>query len=315
MDPAIVCRGLSKSFGARAAVRSLDLAVDAGSIVGLLGPNGAGKTTVIRVLTTILAPDSGSFAIAGAPHLQPERIRRRVGVLPESSGFPGGATGEQALTFHARLFGQSRSEARATAQRLLAHVGLSDRATSLVSRYSRGMRQRLGIARALVNQPEVVFLDEPTLGLDPAGQRQVLELIASIAREHGSTVVLSTHLLYEVERVCDRVVILNQGRVVADGTVREVARLAAAPRQARVQLAAGGLDAAMTALSDSDAVRTVSAAPAADELVVEFAETTRAEDAGARILQRLLDARIGVVGFELERGRLSDAFLALTADS
>jgi ABC-2 type transport system ATP-binding protein len=111
------------------------------------------------------------------------------------------------------------------------------------------------------------------------------------------------------------VVILNQGRVVADGTVREVARLAAAPRQARVQLGEGGLDAALTALSDSDAVRTVTVAESPDEMVVELSESTLAEDAGSRILQRLLDARIGVVAFELERGRLSDAFLALTADS
>src|SRR5207342_516371 len=233
-DAALVARGLRKSFGDVMAVTSLDLEVHRGTVLGFLGPNGAGKTTAIRMLSTILRPNAGAFWVAGIPHNHPVEIRRRIGVLPESAGYPQGQTGAQWLTFHAQLFGRPRGQAQDTAHRLLDEVGLSERAGSLVSGYSRGMRQRLGIARALVNGPEVVFLDEPTLGLDPIGQSQVLELIARIARLHGVTVVLSTHVLGDVEQVCDQVIILNRGRIVAQGTVREVARRASAPRQATV---------------------------------------------------------------------------------
>jgi ABC-2 type transport system ATP-binding protein len=156
-------------------------------------------------------------------------VIERLGVPSklESAGYPSSETGEEWLVYHAQLFGAPRREAISTAQRLLGEVGLRERGASPIRTMSRGMRQRLGIARALVNNPDVVFLDEPTLGLDPAGQRQVLQLVTTIARERGVTVVLSTHLLAEVEQVCDRVLILNHGRLVSDGTVAEVASLAA----------------------------------------------------------------------------------------
>src|SRR6185503_6423962 len=164
------------------------------------------------------------------------RIRQRVGVLPESPGYPRWQTCQEWLAYHARLYGASRGDARTTALRLLGEVGLGERAGSLIAGLSRGMRQRLGIARTLVNEPAVVFLDEPTLGLDPSGQRQMLGLIKQIAETRGATVVLSTHLLAEVEEVCGRVVILNRGRIVAEGTVAEIARRAGAPRQGRLQV-------------------------------------------------------------------------------
>ena len=267
-------RGLTKSYGPLRAVEPLDLELEPGVVLGFLGPNGAGKTTVIRIVTTILRPTAGSFEVAGIPDSRPDEIRRRVGVLPESAGYPDGQTGEEFLRYHARLYGQSRPSARTSARRLLAEVRLDDRAGSLVSVYSRGMRQRLGIARALVNDPEVVFLDEPTLGLDPAGQRQVLGLVGRIARDRGATVVLSTHLLAEVEEVCDRVLIIHHGRVVVYGTVAEVASRAAAPRAAQVRVPAELSDQAKEALTE---------------------------------------AGVPVLELEVERGRLSDAFLEMTA--
>jgi ABC-2 type transport system ATP-binding protein len=270
---AVEARGVEKRYGSLVALADLSFEAEAGEILGVLGPNGAGKTTAIRVLTTILGPTRGTFAVAGIPHTRPAEIRRRIGVLPESAGYAEHQTGEEYLSYHARLYGRSRAGARAVAAALLDEVGLSDRARSLISTYSRGMRQRLGIARVLVNEPLVVFLDEPTLGLDPAGQRHMLAIVRRIAQERGATVLLSTHLLAEVEETCSRVLILNRGRVAALGTVAEVAARAAAPRAARLSI------------------------PAADE---------------ERALRALVAADVTILGSELEGARLSDAFLAMT---
>jgi ABC-2 type transport system ATP-binding protein len=227
VTPSVEAYGIARRYGSLVAVDELSFAAPCGEILGVLGRNGAGKTTALRILTTILEPDQGSFVVAGLPHTRPEEIRRRIGVLPENAGYPERQTGEEHLRYVARLFGQSRSAARAAASRLIDVVGLAGRGGHLIATYSRGMRQRLGIARALVNDPEVLFLDEPTLGLDPAGQRQVLQLVREVASERGATVLLSTHLLAEVEETCTRVLILHRGRLVADGTVAEVVAQAA----------------------------------------------------------------------------------------
>jgi ABC-2 type transport system ATP-binding protein len=273
VTPAVEARGLEKRYGSLVAVEELSFAVEAGEILGVLGPNGAGKTTAIRVLTTILQPTGGSFAVAGVPHTRPDEIRRRIGVLPESAGYPERQTGEEYLRYHARLYGQSRAGARAVAGSLLEEVGLFGRRRSPIGSYSRGMRQRLGIARALVNEPRVVFLDEPTLGLDPAGQRQILSTVRRIASEREATVLLTTHLLAEVEETCSRVLILNKGRVAAAGTVAEVARRAAAPRSARLHVDAEHVDRARAVLAE---------------------------------------AGVPLDSFELEAARLNDAYLAVT---
>jgi ABC-2 type transport system ATP-binding protein len=213
---------LSKRYGERTAVDELSFTTQQGDIIGLLGPNGAGKTTTIRLLTTILRPSGGSFTVAGISGDHPTQIRQLIGVLPESAGYPARQTGREYLRYAGRLFGLTRRDAKAAADRLLGEVGLADRAGSRISTYSRGMRQRLGIARALVNEPVVVFLDEPTLGLDPAGQREILATVEQIAEQRGATVVLSTHTLTEVEQICNRLLILDQGRLRAEGTVADV---------------------------------------------------------------------------------------------
>lgn len=312
---AIEAHGIGKRYGSFVALEEFTIAVQAGEIVGVLGPNGAGKTTAIRVLTTILAPSHGSFAVAGVPHSRPAEIRQRIGVLPESAGYPERQTGEQYLRYHARLYGHSRGSSRAVARALLEEVGLSDRSQSLIASYSRGMRQRLGIARALVNQPDVVFLDEPTLGLDPAGQRQVLGNVRRIARERGATVVLSTHLLAEVEENCSRVLILNRGRVVTEGTVSEVARRAGAPRTARLRVAPEQAGRAADALAGAHGVETVERADGQPgSLIIAFVpagqDMTDASPNDA--LRSLIDAGVAIHSFELEGARLSDAFLAIT---
>jgi ABC-2 type transport system ATP-binding protein len=311
---ALEVRGLRKSYGKVLAVESLDFEVAPGTVLGFLGPNGAGKTTAIRMLSTILRPDAGSFVVAGVPHSRPLEIRRRIGVLPESAGYPLGQTGEEWLTFHAQLFGRSRGDARSIARRLLAEVGLAERGGTLVSGYSRGMRQRLGIARALVNDPSVVFLDEPTLGLDPSGQLQVLDLVARIVREHGVTVVLTTHMLAEVEQACDQVLILNRGRLVAQGTVAEVARRAAAPRRGLVKVPPELRTRALDVLAAAEFPAVASGNGHGGEVEIRLPEDVAPETAAMRALGGLLAAGVPVLGFTLEGGRLSDAFLAITEE-
>jgi ABC-2 type transport system ATP-binding protein len=238
--PTLEVTGLSKRYGGtRPAVDQLSFTAEQGDIIGLLGPNGAGKTTTIRLLTTILRPSAGSFSVTGIPGDQQTRIRARIGVMPESAGYPERQTGRDYLRYSARLFGRDRSGARAGADRLLADVGLSERADARISTYSRGMRQRLGIARALVNDPVVVFLDEPTLGLDPAGQREILATVRQIAQQRGATVVLSTHTLTEVEEVCNSLLILHRGRLLAAGTIADVIATVAARRSARLRVPPG----------------------------------------------------------------------------
>jgi ABC-2 type transport system ATP-binding protein len=310
MSASVEARGIGKRYGPVVAVEDLTFAAEAGEILGVLGPNGAGKTTAIRVLTTILAPTHGDFTVAGIPSSRPAAIRRRIGVLPESSGYPERQTGEEYLRYHARLYGQTRTAAAAVAEELLGEIGLHDRRRSLIARYSRGMRQRLGIARALVNRPDVVFLDEPTLGLDPAGQRQILQTVRRTAAERGATVLLGTHLLAEVEETCSRVLILNRGRVVAEGTVAEVTRRAAAPRSARLRVAPEEAARGAAVASRVDGVERVEAAPEPGALLVTF--DGRAELPVGELLLALAGARLPLSSFELEGARLSDAFLAVT---
>ena len=318
MDAAVEAKGIRKHYGSLVAVEDLTFAVEPGEILGVLGPNGAGKTTAIRILTTILEPTKGTFSVAGVPHSRPNEIRRRIGVLPESAGYPERQTGEEFLRFHARLYGHGRASARAVADRLLVDVGLHDRRRSLISGYSRGMRQRLGIARTLVNDPQVVFLDEPTLGLDPAGQRQILATIRRIARERGATVLLSTHLLAEVEETCSRVLILNRGRVAAEGTVSEVARRAAAPRSGRLRVPAEETERAASTLRGAPGVGKVSIPDGQPGwLTVTLAQVngqpveTLMNDA----LRAVADTGIPVLSLEVEGARLSDAFLEMTEGS
>ena len=307
MSAAVEARAVEKRYGSLVAVVDLSFEAEAGEILGVLGPNGAGKTTAIRVLTTILEPSSGSFAVAGVPHSRPAEIRSRIGVLPESAGYPERQTGEEYLRYHARLYGRNRDDARAAARSLLNEVGLGERSRSLISTYSRGMRQRLGIARALVNEPQVVFLDEPTLGLDPAGQRQILDTVRRIAGERGATVLLSTHLLAEVEETCSRVLILNRGRVAAQGTVAEVAARAAAHRSGRLRVPPEETEAALRALAALEGVEATSEGQPG-LITVRLKEG----DSMNAAVRAVVDAGIPLLSSELEGARLSDAFLAMT---
>jgi ABC-2 type transport system ATP-binding protein len=223
-DRVIRTKGLTKRYGELTAVDALDLEVRRGEVFGLLGPNGAGKATNILMLLGLSEPTAGKARVLGFdPTRQPLEVKRRVGYMPDNVGFYGDLTGRQNLEYTASLNGIPAKEARARINELLDLVKLLDVAGRNVDTYSRGMRQRLGVADALVKDPLVLILDEPTVAIDPEGVAEMLDLIRSLARERGVTILLSSHLLHQVESVCDRVGIFSRGRMVAVGRLPDLA--------------------------------------------------------------------------------------------
>lgn len=315
-QPAVlVAEDLRKFYGAREALRGLSFSLQPGRILGFLGPNGAGKTTAIRILTTILEPSAGQFFVNGISSQYPEQIRRKIGVLPESLGFPKQMTGIECLTFFGQLYGQTASDAKKRGLELLKDVGLTQRAKSLIGSYSRGMRQRLGIARSLINDPAVVFFDEPTLGLDPRGQQELLALVRWVARERNTGVVLCSHALNEIEDTCDDVVILRDGQIIAQGTVKEVIKRVQS-NIIRIHVPEAVSSTAQQVLETLTDI--VKVTPTSQGwLMVEIAGTAeRGEGADQKlksaILNALVHANIPVQSFEADSGRLQDVFFQLT---
>jgi len=315
----LLAEDLKKTYGMRQALHGLSFSLKAGRILGFLGPNGAGKTTSIRILTTMMEPDSGRFTVDGIQSKYPEEIRRRIGVLPENLGFPRQITAIEYLSYYGQLYGQTNSEAKEIGMSLLEEVGLLKRAKSLVGTYSHGMRQRLGIARALVNSPSVVFLDEPTLGLDPRGQQELLSLIQRIVQERNVGVVLCSHALSEIEAVCDDVVILMSGRVIASGTVSEV--VGQTRRNAlRIQVPSASAVEAERILNKMSDVRVTLTDESAGWLRIELIDHTDTDSTtdyliNNRILGALINAYIPIMNFEAEGGSLQDIFLQLTEEA
>ncbi len=309
----LVAEDLRKSYGRRPAVRGLSFSLNAGSVLGFLGPNGAGKTTSIRILTTMLEPSAGRFSVDGIPSDHADRIRGRIGVLPEAMGFHKQMTGIEYLTFFGQLYGRGAREARAHGLRLLEDVGLQHRAKSLIGSYSHGMRRRLGIARALVNDPVVVFLDEPTQGLDPRGQEELLALVRRVAQDRNAGVILCSHLLWEVERVCDDVVILSSGEVVASGTVADVVGRGRS-NVMRIHVPATSLLEAQRVLETAPEVtKTAPVDQMTGWLRVELDRGGAVDqDVKNAVLDALIRAQVPILGFEAEGSRLQDVFLQVT---
>lgn len=230
--PVIVADGLTKRYGERVAVDRLHLQIRRGEVFGLLGPNGAGKTTTVLMLLGLSEPTEGTATVLGHdPTRDPLAIKRRVGYLPDSVGFYGHLTGRENLRYTTRLNGIPRAVAEARIDEVLDQVGLGDAGRRRTAEYSRGMIQRLGIADALVKDPEVLILDEPTIAIDPRGVEELLGLIDGLRRDHSVTVLLSSHLLHQVQAICDRVGIFVSGRLVATGTVDDLARELTGGRQ------------------------------------------------------------------------------------
>lgn len=220
----IETHGLSKRYGAVVAVEGLELGIEAGEVYGLLGPNGSGKTTTILMLLGLTEPSAGTVQVLGLdPTRQPLSLKRQVGYLPDSVGFYGEMTAWENLAYIARLNGLSSNLAKARMEQVLERMGLAEVAHRPVSTFSRGMRQRLGLAEVLLKEPKVVILDEPTLGLDPEAAQEFLKMIQSLKSE-GITVLLSSHLLHQVQAICDRVGLFHKGKLVLEGRVEDLAQ-------------------------------------------------------------------------------------------
>lgn len=310
---ALRLEGVVRRFGDVTALDHFTLRVARGEVVGLLGHNGAGKTTTVRLLAGLLAPDDGSVAVHGIdPLLDGSGVRQRLGVLPARPVVDDRLTGTQNLAFAGAVFGLPAALIAERAAELLATFGLTDRGDARVGGYSTGMRQRLSLARVLVSDPDVLLLDEPTAALDPVAARQVRRTLGSLAREAERTVVICTHDLAEAEALCDRVVVLAQGRTIAEGSPAE---LAAAH-------GSGGLHLEVSGDSTERAMALVRDQAVAGELgverpAVEVVEPGRlrvrgvARDAVPILIRMLLEAGVELFEVRRETPTLEEVYLAL----
>jgi ABC-2 type transport system ATP-binding protein len=223
MTAVIETNNLTKRYRDLIAVNGLSFSVEEGEIFGFLGPNGAGKTTTILMLLGLTEPTAGQVRVCGFdPALQPIEVKKRVGYLPENPGFYDDLSGAENLLYIARLNRIPEKEAQNRIERLLEQVGLASDGKRNVKEYSRGMKQRLGIAEVLIKEPQVLILDEPTLGLDPDGAARILDLITAVSHERGHAVLLSSHMLHQVQQMCNRVGIIVKGKMIAQGAVDQL---------------------------------------------------------------------------------------------
>ena len=296
--------GLTKRFGERVAVDSVDLHVPRGSAFGYLGPNGAGKTTLIRMLLGLTDATAGTMRLLGRP-VPSERALAlaRVGAIVEEPRFHGHLTGRENLTVIAAA---REPDAHDRIEGALARVGLGNRADERVKRYSLGMRQRLGVARSLLADPELLILDEPTNGLDPAGIHEFRDMIRGFVSE-GRTVLLSSHLLDEVEKICDQVAIVDRGRVVMQGSIAELV----AGGEQSILIATSDDGRALAILADHRAV--ASASPAPDGIRVRLRTEAEAEAASDDVGRRIVLAGLAIRRFEPARMSLERRFLEITS--
>jgi ABC-2 type transport system ATP-binding protein len=302
---AIETHGLTKRFGQRAAIDGIDLEVPRGCAFGFLGPNGAGKTTMIRTLLGLTRASAGTMTVLG--HAVPEdraQALQRVGAIVEEPRFHGHLSGRENLSLVAAVRGPDAYPRIAPA---LARVGLTERADEKVRKYSLGMRQRLGVARCLLADPQLLILDEPTNGLDPGGIQEFRQMIRSFVDEEGRTVFLSSHLLDEVERVCDAAAIVDRGRVVTQGPIAELAGAGIGAAN-RLLLGVDDRDRALAALQASDLVAAVR--PQEGALEVTLAGPP---ESAAQLNALLVGAGVGVMRLEPVRHSLEQRFLEITA--
>ncbi|GAA2427259.1 ATP-binding cassette domain-containing protein [Streptomyces glaucus] len=311
---AIETAGLVKTFGETRAVDGVDLAVPAGTVYGVLGPNGAGKTTTVKMLATLLRPDGGEAHVFGHDVVrEADRVRGRVSLTGQYASVDEDLTGTENLVLLGRLLGHGKKAARGRAAQLLEAFGLTEAAGKQVKHYSGGMRRRIDIAASIFNTPELLFLDEPTTGLDPRSRNQVWDIVRAVVAQ-GTTVLLTTQYLDEADQLASRIAVIDQGRVIAEGTKGELkASVGAGSVHLRVR------DAAQRPLAADVLRRTLGADVQPDpDPVALTARLGTAADAGtaseqaARALTELAGAGVTVDDFSLGQPSLDEVFLALT---
>lgn len=302
--PAIETQNLTKFYGSRLAVDHLNLTVAPKQIHGFLGPNGAGKTTTIKMLVGLLQPNSGSLRILGQNGAGDKpSIRRHIGYMPELPKFPKHLTGEELLDVYGRMYGMSKEERKKSIPGLIKMVGLEGRGNDRIGKYSKGMQQRIGIAQALLNNPELIILDEPSIGLDPVGMVEVRDLVKGIVKT-GKTVFFSSHLLGEVQQICDHVTIINKGVSLFSGTLEEVSARALPTRRLVLEV---------TKASDS-ILQSLKALPFANVDVngnVYTLHLNTKDDVRAEISRAVSGAGGVILKMQEEGGGLEDAFMSL----
>ncbi len=309
--PIIEVEGVRKTYGEVRALDGVDLEVARGSVLGLLGPNGAGKTTLVRILATLLAPDTGRATVAGLDVVRDaQRLRRRIGLAGQYAAVDEDLTGRENLVMVGRLYHLPAAEARRRADDVLERIHLTDAADRAAKTYSGGMRRRLDLAASLVGRPEVLFLDEPTAGLDPRGRVDLWELISELVGE-GATLLLTTQYLEEADHLADRIAVIDRGHVIARGTADEL----------KSQVGGDVLHARPSNLDDADKTREILALIGSDDprLITETGEVSVAVAEGAQSLVRaardLQDAGIHLRDLGLRRPTLDEVFLTLTGAS
>jgi ABC-2 type transport system ATP-binding protein len=306
-NAAIEVASLTKSYGAVRVLDGIDVRVPAGTVFALLGPNGAGKTTTVRILATLVDPDGGSARVAGHDVIAERRaVRRRISLTGQYAAVDELQTGRENLEMMGRLRGLSRRAARLRAGELLERFDLADAGDRRVATYSGGLRRRLDLAAGLVGSPEVIFLDEPTAGLDPRARQAMWEVVIGLT-EAGVTVFLTTQYLDEAERLADTIAVLDQGRIVADGSARELKQLVGGARLDVQAVDAGSFEALLDHLGPR--------ALGADRPTLTVGIAT---DGGAASVRELLDEidpeRMRIARFELRTASLDEVFLTLTRD-
>ncbi|WP_018868678.1 MULTISPECIES: daunorubicin resistance protein DrrA family ABC transporter ATP-binding protein [unclassified Thioalkalivibrio] len=305
MEIAIRLQGLVRSYNGIRAVDGIDLEVPPGSILGLLGPNGAGKTTIVRMLSTLIAPDAGMAEVGGFDVVRDaERVREIIGLTGQYASVDEKLTGRENLLLIARLLGLGRRHARRRADELLGQFHLQDAAKRPVQTYSGGMRRRLDLAASLVGNPAILFLDEPTTGLDPRARRALWRLVGEL-REQGTTVLLTTQYLDEADALADRIVVLDRGRIIAEGTSAELKERVGG-RSLFVVVA----DSARVDEAAKEIARIVGERPQTRDNTLNVAVTSSA--VVPRVLRALDQVGIEAVELGLRTASLDDVFLALT---
>ncbi|WP_055701022.1 ATP-binding cassette domain-containing protein [Streptomyces silaceus] len=304
MTDAIVVEGAHKAYKEKKALNGLDLRVGRGTVHGVLGPNGAGKTTAVRVLATLLRPDEGRVEVAGHDvRRRPDEVRRRIGLLGQHAALDEELSGRQNLDMFGRLHHLRARSARERADELLERFGLGDTGGKAVKRYSGGMRRRLDLAASLITEPEVLFLDEPTTGLDPRGRAEVWDSVRSLVGG-GTTVLLTTQYLEEADQLADRISVIDGGRVIADGTADDLKAKLGGDRIDVVVRDAAQLERCAGLLPRGAAVD-------ADRRLVSAPVTDRME-ALTSVVRALQDAGIEAEDVALRRPTLDEVFLSLT---